>query len=110
MKYLFFVCTDSEAEPYDPVLDNIGDWVTEMTASGRRETGNRLRPVEAATTVRLRSGEVLVTKGPSSGTKDTIAGFDIIEASTLDEAIDCAAQHPMARFGLIEIRPFWPFE
>jgi hypothetical protein len=53
---------------------------------------------------------VLVTDGPFAETKEWIAGFDILECANLDEAIDIAAKHPMARFGRIEIRPFWPEE
>jgi hypothetical protein len=53
---------------------------------------------------------VLVTDGPFAETKEWIASFDILDCANLDEAIDIAATHPMARFGRIEIRPFWPEE
>jgi hypothetical protein len=75
-----------------------------------RILGNRLTGVDDATTVRRRSGKVLVTDGPFAETKEWIAGFDILDCANLDEAIDIAATHPMARFGRIEIRPFWPEE
>jgi hypothetical protein len=75
-----------------------------------RILGNRLTGVDDATTVRRRSGKVLVTDGPFAETKEWIAGFDILDCANLDEAIDIAAKHPMARFGRIEIRPFWPEE
>jgi len=32
----------------------------------------------------------------------------VIEAADLDEAIEIASKHPMARFGRIELRPVWP--
>jgi hypothetical protein len=41
-------------------------------------------------------------------TKEQIAGFDIVECADLDEAIEVAAKHPVARFGVIEVSPFWP--
>jgi hypothetical protein len=66
--------------------------------------------VEDATAVRRRNGKVLVTDGPFAETKEWIAGFDILESPNLDEAVEIATQHPMARFGRIEIRPFWPEE
>jgi len=50
---------------------------------------------------------VLVADGPFAETKEQIAGFDIIECDDLDEAIDVASRHPVARFGSIEVRPFW---
>jgi hypothetical protein len=84
--------------------------VKEGEERGINITGSRLRPIEDATTVRLRGGEVLVTDGPFTESKEWIAGFDIIECDNLDEAIDYASRHPMARFGRLELRPFWPFE
>jgi hypothetical protein len=110
MRYMMFVATDPDAEPYDPRADNIEDWVAKHDAAGKRVTGDRLRPVEEATTVRRRKGKVLVTGGPFAETREVIAGFDILECANLDEAIAIAAEHPMARFGRLELRPFWPIE
>jgi hypothetical protein len=67
---------------------------------------NRLTGADQAITVRKRNGKVLKTDGPFAETKEWIAGFDVIECASLDEAIEVAAKHPMARFGKIEIRPF----
>jgi hypothetical protein len=64
--------------------------------------------VKDATTVRCRNGKVLVTDGPFAETKEWIGGFDLLECADLHEAIEVASKHPMARFGRIEIRPFWP--
>ena len=55
----------------------------------------------------MRGGKVLVTDGPFAETREWIAGFDILECADLDEAIEIASQHPMARFGRLELRPFW---
>ena len=57
-----------------------------------------------------RDGEVLVSDGPFTESKEWIAGYDVIDAADLDEAIEIAAKHPMARAGRIEVRAFWPFE
>lgn len=107
MRYRMFVCTDPSAEHYDPKQDNSESWVSEMDGRGIRISGNRLTGVDRAITVRKRNGKVLKTDGPSAETKEWIAGFDVIECASLDEAIEVAAKHPMARFGKIEIRPFW---
>jgi len=72
-----------------------------------KETGSRLSPVSDATTVRVRGGEVLLGDGPFAETKEQIAGFDVIECADLDEAIEVASKHPVARFGAVELRPFW---
>ena len=109
MQYMFFVCVDPEADPYVKVDDNIHEWVAEMDGRGARIRGDQLRPLEDATTVKRRGGELIVSDGPFAETKEWIAGYDLIEAADLDEAIEIASKHPMSRFGLIEIRPVMIF-
>jgi hypothetical protein len=65
------------------------------------------RPANAST-VRVRAGEVVVSDGPYAETKEWMAGFDVIECADMDEAIDIAAKHPVAEYGMIEVRPFRP--
>lgn len=50
---------------------------------------------------------MLLSDGPFAETKEQLGGFDVIECANLDEAIEVAAKDPAARFGTIEIRPFW---
>jgi hypothetical protein len=108
MRYVMFVCVDPEGEKYAPEEDNIGDWVEEMDRRKVRILGNRLKGVDHAVTVRRRKGKVLVTDGPFAETREWIGGFDLLECADLDEAVEIAAKHPMARFGRIEVRPCWP--
>lgn len=108
MRYVLFICSNPTGEPYDAEQDNVGEWVDALQASGSYVLGDRLRPVEDATTVRVRGGERIVADGPFTESREWIAGFDIIEADDLDAAIAIAAGHPMARFGLVEVRPVWP--
>ncbi|WP_226370156.1 YciI family protein [Pseudonocardia oceani] len=63
--------------------------------------------MSAATTVRVRAGELLVTDGPLAETKELIVGYDVLECADLDEAVEVARAHPMARIGRLELRPFW---
>ena len=107
MKYFMFVAEDPTAEPYVAAEDNIGAWADEMNARGVSLAGDRLRPAAEAKTVRRRNGELVVTDGPFTESREVIAGYDIIECADLDEAIEVASKHPMARFGRIELRPFW---
>ena len=107
MRYMMFVATDPDADPYDPKFDNVDEWVTTNDASGARVAGDRLRPPKEAVTIRRRSGKVLVTDGPFAETREWIAGFDILECADMEEAIRIAAEHPMARFGRLELRAFW---
>lgn len=69
--------------------------------------GERLRPSGDATTVRTRDGRVLVSDGPFAETKEQIAGLALLECRDLDEAIEVASGHPVARLGVIEARPVW---
>ena len=110
MRYMMFVATDPEAEPFVAAEDTIGDWVADVDARGVHVFGERLRPVQDATLVRVRDGELLVTDGPFTESKEWIAGFDVLDCGDLDEAIEIASRHPMARFGRIELRPMWPFD
>ena len=108
MEFLFLVCTDSTAPEYRAEEDNIEEWWDEVVRRGMTLAGDRLRPPADATTVRVRDGALAVTDGPFVETKDYIAGFDLLKCADLDDAIDIASRHPMARFGQIEIRPVWP--
>nr|WP_221377039.1 YciI family protein [Actinoplanes polyasparticus] len=106
MKYMMFVCTDTEPETDESRVPDIDVWVAENDAAGRRLDGNVLAPPTAATTVRVRGGEVLLTDGPFTETKEVIVGYDILECADLDEAIAVAAAHPMAHGGRVELRPY----
>lgn len=108
MRYLMLVLStpDAPAEPGN--VPAIEDWVRDTYDTGHAIIGDRLRPPADAVGVQVRTGEVVVTDGPFSETKEVIAGFDILEAPDLDEAIRIAAAHPMAYTGAIELRPFWP--
>ena len=64
--------------------------------------------MQTATTVRVRDGKVSITDGPFAETKEQLAGFYMIEASDLDEAMQIAAKIPPARVGNIEVRPIRP--
>jgi hypothetical protein len=107
MRYLMFVCVDPSAEPFDPVQDNIEEWVSSNDKKGSRIIGDRLDHVSKAKTVRVRKGQLLVTDGPFAETREWIGGFDLLECGNIDEAIEIASKHPMARFGKIEVRPLW---
>ena len=111
MKYMMFVVADpdaaAEAEPSEEDL-TIEEWLADV--DDKRLDGNQLRPVSDATTVRVSRGEVLVTDGPFTESKEWIAGFDILECDNLDEAIAIAARHPQANGGKLELRPFWTDE
>jgi hypothetical protein len=69
--------------------------------------GEELGFPREARTLRRRGGRVTITDGPFVETKEIICGFDLIECRDLDEAIEVARKHPMATYGMVEVRPFW---
>ena len=76
--------------------------------SGHCVASEALESVETATTVRVRNGRVSISDGPFAETKEQLAGFYMIEASDLDEAISIASKIPPAEVGSIEVRPIRP--
>ncbi len=77
----------------------------DLRESGRLLGGEPLFPIETAATVRVRQGKVSITDGPFAETKEQLAGFYLVEARDLNEAIQIAARIPPAREGSIEVRP-----
>lgn len=110
MRYLLLIVSDPAAPAYVPEEDNIEEWVADLERRGAAIVGDRLRPPSDATTVTVRDGKTILTDGPFAESKEWIAGFDLIEVDNLDEALELAAAHPMARFGRVEVRPLWPLE
>jgi len=77
----------------------------ELRKDGHYIVSNALQPVNAATTVRVRSGKMSMTEGPFAETKEHLGGFILVEARDLNEAVQIAAKIPIARLGSIEVRP-----
>ena len=107
MKYLCLVYGDEKA------LANMPDEHCvavdeELRANGRCVASEALQPVATATTVRVRNGKVSVTDGPFAETKEVLAGFYLVEARDLNEAIQLAAKIPPASVGCVEVRPIRP--
>ena len=76
-----------------------------VRASGHCVAAEALQPVSSATTVRVRNGKTSVTDGPFAETKECLAGFYLLEARDLNEAIQLASRIPPAEVGSIEVRP-----
>ena len=76
-----------------------------LRQSGKLLAAEPLYPVETATTVRIRNGTMTVTDGPFAETKEQLAGFYLIDARDLNDAIQVAAKIPPAREGSVEVRP-----
>ena len=107
-RYMMLVCTDPAVDPREfEHMEPVDPWVDDTSSRGVRLYGSELEPPARARTVRVRGSRTLVTDGPFAETKEQIAGFDVLECADLDEVVEIAARHPMARLGLLEVRPFW---
>jgi hypothetical protein len=104
MQYLLLI-HDDETQDNGDLMPEYMAYSEALRESGSLVGANRLQPSDTATTVRVREGETLVTDGPFIETKETLGGYYLVEADSLDEAIEWAAKIPSARFGHIEVRP-----
>ena len=77
----------------------------ELLDSGHFIEAEALQPASDATCVRVRNGRTTLVDGPFTETKEMVAGFYVIEARDLNEAIQVAARIPSATFGTVEVRP-----
>ncbi len=104
MKYLCLVYLDEK------LLEEVSDDHCVAYDRSIRDTGHciaseALQSVQTATTVRVRNGKASITDGPFAETKEQLAGFYLVEARDLDEAIQLASRIPPAKVGSIEVRP-----
>jgi hypothetical protein len=107
MKYLCLVYLDEKRLNELPDEDCV-DFDEEVRKSGMCIASEALQSVQTATTVRMRNGRLSVTDGPFAETKEQLAGFYMIEARDLNEAIQVASKIPPARVGCVEVRPIRP--
>jgi len=110
MKYLFLLYADKPMpEPGTAQARTLlEDWTEAeraMAEAGVLIDCAPLQPVAASTTVRVRSGETMLTDGPAAEIKEVFGGFTLVECADLDEALKWAARIPTARDGKVEVRP-----
>ncbi len=105
MKYLCLVYLDEAHWSACPDQECFG-FASDLAASGRLVAAEPLHPGHTATTVRVRNGQVSLYDGPFAETKEILAGFYLIDAKDLNEALSIAGRIPPAKpYGSIEPRP-----
>jgi hypothetical protein len=111
MQYLMLVYTDDalmDALPdgqFDTLMRGCLEHADELRACGSLTQSQQLEHPRTARSIRVRDGRMSVVDGPFSETKEMLAGFNLIEADSLDEAVRIASEFPWARTGCIEVRP-----
>ncbi len=111
MQYLLLIYEDDtllDALPdgeYDVMMRGCLTHADELREHGRLLESQQLEPAATARSVRIRNGRTSIVDGPFAETKEVLAGFNLIDAADMDEAVRIASEFPWARTGCVEVRP-----
>ncbi len=92
-------------DEYDRLMRGCFEKADALHEAGHLHASQQLLEPDTARTLRVRDGLARITDGPFAETREFLAGFNLIEAGSMDEAMEIARQFPWARFGSIEVRP-----
>src|SRR5688500_4630529 len=111
MKFMLLIYNDSAlldalpAAEADGMMRDCLAHADELHGAGHLIESQMLQGAERAKSVRIRNGRLSATDGPFAEVKEVLGGFNLIEATDMDEAVRIAAQFPWARTGCVEVRP-----
>lgn len=110
MKYLCIVYAGSaddvpDAQEETAIKDGCIEQDHALFQAGKLVLASPLQGPETAVSLRYRNGVASRTDGPYAETKEWIAGFMVIEAADMAEAIAIASQGPLEGLADFEIRP-----
>lgn len=111
MQFLTLIYTDPDrlaelaAEEYDRLMKGCFEKADALRDAGCLLGSQQLEAPAQARTLRVREGASRVTDGPFAETREFLAGFNLIEAESMEAAMEIAQAFPWARFGSIEVRP-----
>lgn len=111
MQYLLLVYIDpallekAAPEQFDAEMRQCLLHADEMQREGRLTAFQQLEAPASAKSLRVRGGKASVLDGPFAETKEVLAGFNLVEAASLDDALRMAHEFPWAKYGCIEVRP-----
>jgi hypothetical protein len=116
VKFMLLIYNDSallDALPkpeFDSRMRHCLAQADELRDQGKLLDAQMLGAPAAAKSVRIRNGRQTTTDGPFAETKEMIAGFNVVEAASMDEAVRMAAEFPWAKTGCVEVRPIVDFD
>ncbi len=112
MEFLLILSEDAglvaTAEDHSQLVQRTGEYVMRLVGEGRVRGGGLLRPASEAREIRSRDGQTRVLDGPFAEGKEVIAGYLVIEAGSLDEAVKIAESCPNVEAGSVEVRQVVP--
>jgi hypothetical protein len=115
MKYMLLIYNDPTREPaygtpeFEAMMGGFFTLNETMNRDGVLLSGEGLKGIETATSLRIRSGKVETMDGPFAETKEHLGGYYVIDVPDLDAALRYAAEIPSAGFGTIEVRPLMDY-
>ncbi len=111
MQYLLLVYVDDKLlgelppEAFDAEMKQCLQHADEMQIGGKLVSFQQLEAPATARSVRVRDGKDSVLDGPFAETKEVLAGFNLVEAESIEDAVRMAQEFPWVRYGCIEVRP-----
>ena len=111
MKFVVLIYSDDTIldelprEEFDATMRSCLEHADELRQGGRLLDSQMLESASKAKSVRTRKNKMTITDGPFAESKEVLAGFNLIEAANMDEALEIAAEFPWTRTGCIEVRP-----
>jgi hypothetical protein len=111
MKFMVLIYNDDtmlDAMPpaqFDAAMRGCLEHADELRKDGRLLDSQMLESASTAKSLRTRKNRLTILDGPFTETKELLAGFNLIEAENMDEAVRIAAEFPWTRTGCVEVRP-----
>jgi hypothetical protein len=111
MKFMVLIYTDDAlidampSEQFDATMRGCIEHADDLRSDGRLLDSQQLESPSTAKSLRMRKGRLTITDGPFTESKEMLAGFNLIEAENMDEAVKIAAEFPWTHTGCIEVRP-----
>jgi hypothetical protein len=111
MKFIVLIYNDPKLlaqvpqSEFNSTMKECFDHADAMQRRGKLLESQQLEPVASSKTIRTRAGRTTIVDGPFAETKEVLGGFNIVEADSMDEAIELALQFPWAASGAVEVRP-----
>jgi hypothetical protein len=111
MKFMVLIYTDDAiidampSEQFDATMRGCIEHADDLRNEGRLLDSQQLEGPSTAKSLRTRKGRLTITDGPFTESKEMLAGFNLIEAENMDEAVKIASEFPWTSTGCIEVRP-----
>jgi hypothetical protein len=111
MRFMMMIKSDARSEagqlPEQAMLAEMGKFNEELAGAGLMLAGEGLQPSAKGARVRRKGDTFTVVDGPFAEAKELVAGFWLVRAPTLDEAVGWAKRVPCVEEGEIELRRLW---